>query len=97
MNYGYSWIEYTVIPLDNSWALAVGIIEDNQYKSRKVRVAKGMLRGEWKRRKGKLVAVLRDKKEPITQINRVTFRDKEEWTSVKTLTDKFIKQLEKTK
>ena len=60
---------------------------------RKVRIAKGKVKGKVHREGGELVYKLENKKDPITQVNRLNIKNKEEWEKIKKLVDKYLAEL----
>jgi len=84
------WENYDLIKLGGFWAIAVGTIVDN-IGIRKMRIAKGKVKGKvFRDGKKKIQYELYDKKDPITQVNRINVKTKKEWNKVKKLGDKWI-------
>ena len=91
--YGTTWIRFSDIKLGGFWAYVVGIIEDNKTGARKVRIAKGKVKGKVRREKGELVYTFENENDPITQVNRLNIKNKGEWEKIKKLVDKYIAEL----
>ncbi len=93
--FGSHWVQWEIIPLGGMWAVVVGIIEDDNSHERKIRIAKGKIKGSVKRDLGVLKVIPNDEKDPITQVNRLNIKDKGDWEQIKKLGDKFFDILEK--
>ncbi|MEM5834736.1 MAG: hypothetical protein QXQ69_02715 [Candidatus Aenigmatarchaeota archaeon] len=79
--------------LSTIWAVCVGIVKDS-LGIRKLRIAKGKIRGKvFRDENGKINFELTDKKNPITQVNRLNIKSYEEWEKIKSLVEKWIKKL----
>jgi hypothetical protein len=75
------------------WAIVVGIVVDST-GIRKLRIAKGKIKGKvFRDEKGEIQYELYDKKDPISQVNRVNITDVEDWEKIKKLVDKWITKL----
>jgi hypothetical protein len=73
--------------------MVVGIITDSA-GIRKLRIAKGKVKGKvFKDEKGNIQYELDNKKDPITQVNRLNVKSFEEWQEIKKLGDKWIAKL----
>jgi hypothetical protein len=78
-----------LIPIGGQWLYAIGIIQDEQTGSTRVRIAKGKVKGYVKRNEqGKLEAFPKDANDPITQPNRLNIKDQKEWEKI----DQFVKK-----
>jgi len=87
------WENYDLIKLGGFWAIAIGTLVDNT-GIRKIRVSKGKVKGKvFKDEEGKIQYELYDKKDPITQVNRLNIKSVEEWQEIKKLVDKWITKL----
>ncbi|RLJ02174.1 MAG: hypothetical protein DRP11_03325 [Candidatus Aenigmatarchaeota archaeon] len=88
------WKEYELVKLGGFWAFCVGIVEDN-IGIKKVRIAKGKVKGKVLKDKEKFEYELKDKNDPITQVNRLNIKSREEWEEIKRLVEKYMKKIEK--
>lgn len=93
--YRTDWVRFDTIILGGFWAYVIGIIEDKETGDRKIRIAKGKVKGKVHWEKGKLVHEYNDKKDPITQVNRLNIKSRDEWEKIKKLVDKYVGELEK--
>ena len=88
-----NWEAYDLIKLGGFWAICIGIIVDST-GIRKLRIAKGKIKGKvFRDEKGEIQYELYDKKDPISQVNRVNITDVEDWEQIKKLVDKWITKL----
>ena len=94
IEYGSRWLEYDFIPLGGFWTVVVGIIEDNNTGARKIRIAKGKVKGKVHRVGNKLEYILDNKEDPVTQINRLNIKKKSEWNRIKKSVEKHISKLD---
>ena len=93
--YGSIWIEYQLIPLGGFWAIAVGIISDKDGKGKKLRIAKGRIKGTIRLKMGKQTPEIDDPKDPISQVNRLNIKTRKEWEEIKVLVEEYLTKLEK--
>ena len=93
--YSTAWVKFEAVKLGGLWAYVVGTIEDKATGDRKVRIAKGKVKGKVHWEKGELVYTYVDSKDPISQISRLNIKNKVEWEKIKALVDKYIEELEK--
>ena len=95
VKYESKWIKYDTIPLGGYWAFVVGIIQDKQSGKKKLRIAKGKLKGFVRMENGKIKCTFLDKNDPITQVNRLNIKRRKEWKEIKRFVDEYIGILEK--
>lgn len=95
VEYGSIWVDYQIIPLGGFWAVVVGIIQDKSSGSKKLRIAKGRIKGTIRLKLGKPTPEFDNTKDPISQVNRLNIKTKEEWEKIKKLVDEYIIKLEK--
>ncbi|MFH1978644.1 MAG: hypothetical protein ABIJ92_04935 [Candidatus Aenigmatarchaeota archaeon] len=93
IEYGTKWVEFKIIPLGGFWAVVVGIVEDRNTHTRKVRIAKGKVKGKVHREGDKLEYILENKLDPISQISRFNIKKKSEWEKIKKLVDEYISKI----
>ena len=75
------------------WAIAVGIVVDST-GIRKLRIAKGKIKGKvFKNEKGEMQYELYNKKDPISQVNRLNITNTKDWVLLKKIVDKWITKL----
>jgi hypothetical protein len=86
------WEEFDLIPLGGFWAICVGTIVDN-LGIRKIRIAKGKIKGRVWKEKGEIRYELQDDKDPITQVNRLNLKSEKEWEQIKRLVEKHLPKL----
>jgi hypothetical protein len=91
--FGSRWEGYDLIKLGGFWAIAVGIVTDST-GIRKVRIAKGKVKGKVYRDEQRQIQYeLDDPEDPITQVNRINVKNESEWHRIKELVDKWIRKL----
>jgi hypothetical protein len=90
--YGTSWKEPPdLIPIGGQWLYAVGIIQDKNTSVRRVRVAKGKIKGYTKREEnGELKAYPKDASDPISQPNRINIKSIDEWNKIDRVVKKWL-------
>jgi len=93
--FGSEWIEYKLIKLGGFWAIAVGTIVDNM-GIKKVRIAKGKVKGKvFKDDKGNIQYEIYNKKDPISQVNRINIKSVDEWNQIIKEVESRLKKLSK--
>lgn len=93
--YGSVWVEYQLIPLGGFWAVAVGIIKDKSSGSKKLRIAKGRIKGTIRLKLGKPTPEIDNQSDPISQVNRLNVKTRGEWEKIKVLVEEYLTKLEK--
>ena len=87
--YYTEWEEYELVPLGGLWAYAIGVVKD-QSGNRKLRIAKGKIKGKVFKEEGKIKYTLDNDKNPISQINKFNIKSREEWEKIKPVVEKFL-------
>lgn len=96
MPFSSQWEDYDLIKLGGFWCVAVGIVRDNT-GIRKLRISKGKVKGKvFKDEKGEIQYELYDKKDPISQVNRLNIKSVEEWSKIKIFVEKWMIKLKKS-
>ena len=91
--YQTKWVEPPdIIGIGGKWAYAIGVVVDSSGR-KKIRIAKGPVRGYVKKEKEKTEIHPDDPGNPIAQIQKINFKSIEEYESLGKYMKKWAKKL----
>lgn len=94
-DYGTSWDKLKILSLGGKWAFGVGIIKEKTGE-RKIRIVKGKLTNPFKKDPNWKEMDLSQDPTPISQVQRMNFKRRDEFKTMIDVLDEMFDELEKS-